>query len=347
MTYYQRYGTYIGVESSFVRSIEVLSRRSEEAAAETKGTDFRRRLIDLQKRLSTAHPPKNEIERARNCTVKIETVAGHGSGFFVTAEGHLLTNKHVIAGDEDRIEKGEQKLEEERIELEGLRLKLQKEAALLKKKEAMLQEAKELIDSQPKSRMKTHNLGRLASELEDLDSWKIAFRGRREKLSKWEQDYEDRRDGFENMKYRMKTQTTYRVLLLDKTELDAHVVSTSSRYDIALLKLDDSRVEYRTPFLVPSDVSRMAHGEKLFAIGSPLDLASSITSGILSSYDRKGKYIQTNAQINPGNSGGPLISQEGKVVGVNTRKAVGEAIEGLGFAIEINTALREFEQVLP
>jgi serine protease Do len=120
----------------------------------------------------------------------------------------------------------------------------------------------------------------------------------------------------------------------------------SDRYDVALLKLDDSRVNYQTPFLTPAELSRLAHGERLYAIGNPLDLASSITSGILSSYDATGKLIQTNAQINPGNSGGPLVTEQGEVIGISTKKAVGEAIEGLGFAIEINTALREFEEIL-
>ena len=166
-------------------------------------------------------------------------------------------------------------------------------------------------------------------------------------MERRQKDLEERRYDFESAKYRTERQTHFKVLLLDKREVDAHIVAISDRYDVALLKLDDSRVQYQAPFLSPIDISRVAHGERLYAIGNPLDLESSITSGVLSSYDEKERFIRTNAQINPGNSGGPLVTQEGKVIGINTKKAVGEAIEGLGFALDINTALREFEKILP
>ena len=78
----------------------------------------------------------------------------------------------------------------------------------------------------------------------------------------------------------------------------------------------------------------------MYAIGNPAKLRNTVTSGIFSGF--AGSFIQTNAQINPGNSGGPLIDPAGRVLGVNTKKKVGSAIEGLGFAIPIDTVLQEF-----
>jgi S1-C subfamily serine protease len=80
----------------------------------------------------------------------------------------------------------------------------------------------------------------------------------------------------------------------------------------------------------------------------PKDFRHTVTSGIFSGYRKLGDIaiIQTNAQINPGNSGGPLITGEGKVVGINTSKMVARGIEGLGFAIPIDVALREFADEL-
>ena len=81
------------------------------------------------------------------------------------------------------------------------------------------------------------------------------------------------------------------------------------------------------------------------AVGSPLGLQSSVTCGIVSAVNREvtdsdGKtytLIQTDAAINAGNSGGALVNSEGKVIGVNTLKLTGEDVEGMGFAIPINS----------
>ena len=81
------------------------------------------------------------------------------------------------------------------------------------------------------------------------------------------------------------------------------------------------------------------------AVGNPLDMQSSITCGVISAVNREitdsdGKkftLIQTDAAINSGNSGGALVNSEGKVIGINTLKLYGTGIEGMGFAIPINS----------
>ena len=125
------------------------------------------------------------------------------------------------------------------------------------------------------------------------------------------------------------------VILSDGTKLWAPIVTISEKYDLALLKIDG----HRTPYLRPSS-DRVAQGDTLYAIGSPLKLSRTVSSGIYSG-EREG-YIQTNVTLNPGNSGGPLISKDGGVLGINTAKISGVGIEGLSFSIPIATALREF-----
>lgn len=81
------------------------------------------------------------------------------------------------------------------------------------------------------------------------------------------------------------------------------------------------------------------------AVGNPLGMQSSITCGVVSAVNREvtdseGKQftlIQTDAAINSGNSGGALVNSEGKVIGINTLKLSGTGIEGMGFAIPINS----------
>ena len=90
------------------------------------------------------------------------------------------------------------------------------------------------------------------------------------------------------------------------------------------------------------------------AIGNPLGLSSSVTSGIISAVNREvtdedgNTYvaIQTDASINSGNSGGALVNSQGQVIGVNTLKLSGTGVEGVGFAIPINSTKDITDQLI-
>ena len=90
------------------------------------------------------------------------------------------------------------------------------------------------------------------------------------------------------------------------------------------------------------------------AIGNPLGMQSSVTSGIISAVNRTVEssdgntftLIQTDAAINAGNSGGALINSEGKVIGINTLKLSGTGIEGMGFSIPINDTLNIYNDLI-
>jgi serine protease Do len=98
------------------------------------------------------------------------------------------------------------------------------------------------------------------------------------------------------------------------------------------------------PFLPLMVEGPPAIGSRLYAIGTPWgeELAFSVTQGVVSGLrDIDGpSYLQTDASLNKGNSGGPLLSEEGKVVAVVTRKIVGLGAEGLAFGVPITTAVR-------
>ncbi len=94
-----------------------------------------------------------------------------------------------------------------------------------------------------------------------------------------------------------------------------------------------------------ADSDSIKVGEFAMAVGNPIGMQSSVTCGIVSAVNRQvtdsdGKQytlIQTDAAINSGNSGGALVNSEGKVIGINTLKLSGTGIEGMGFAIPINS----------
>lgn len=95
-------------------------------------------------------------------------------------------------------------------------------------------------------------------------------------------------------------------------------------------------------------------GEFAMAIGNPLDMRNTVTSGIISGVNREitdstgttYTLIQTDAAINSGNSGGALVNADGKLIGINTLKMSGTGIEGMGFAIPINSTLDISEQLI-
>ncbi|MFF5263170.1 S1C family serine protease [Actinomadura viridis] len=156
------------------------------------------------------------------------------------------------------------------------------------------------------------------------------------------------------------------VVFNDKKTLPASVKGRDPSSDIAVLKPSG---QHSLPALTPGNSDQLAVGDPVIAIGSPLGLQGSVTTGIVSSLNRavptggQGggeaaflNAIQTDAAINPGNSGGPLVDARGRVIGINTAIATlgGQGMGGgnptgsigLGFAIPINQARRVAEEII-
>ncbi len=152
-----------------------------------------------------------------------------------------------------------------------------------------------------------------------------------------------------------------RVQFQNQTELPADIVGTSPSYDLAVLRISKGNL----PTAQLGDSANVVVGDLSIAIGSPLGLSGTVTSGIISALNRPVttgntsdtsfiNAIQTDAAINPGNSGGPLINAQGQVIGVNSAIATlgnssfgGETGSiGLGFAIPINQARRIAEELI-
>jgi serine protease Do len=138
------------------------------------------------------------------------------------------------------------------------------------------------------------------------------------------------------------------IRMSDRRELDAQVVGSDARTDIALLKVQGSGF----PALKLGDAERLKVGEPVLAIGSPFGFDYSASAGIVSAKSRTMAnesavpFIQTDAALNPGNSGGPLFNQQGEVVGVNSRIFSGTGgYMGLSFSVPIDVAMQVVEQL--
>jgi|RhiMethySRZTD1v2_1073278.scaffolds.fasta_scaffold00329_46 Do/DeqQ family serine protease len=139
------------------------------------------------------------------------------------------------------------------------------------------------------------------------------------------------------------------ITLSDKRELPAKVIGTDAATDLALLKIDASRL----PTMPWGDSSKLKVAEWVLAIGNPYQLSETVTLGIVSAVGRTGlgvstfeDFIQTDAAINPGNSGGALVNARGELIGINTvifSRSGG--YQGIGFAVSSNLARRIFDEL--
>ncbi len=154
------------------------------------------------------------------------------------------------------------------------------------------------------------------------------------------------------------TSGTIKVELISGDQYPAKIVGRDPGYDIAVLQIQMGNL----PAITLGDSTKVSVGDPVIAIGSPLGLASTVTSGIISALNRPVSTgtvdaqsyvdaIQTDAAINPGNSGGALVDSQGRIIGVNSAIATLSSGStsgsiGLGFSIPINEAKRVIDEII-
>lgn len=152
--------------------------------------------------------------------------------------------------------------------------------------------------------------------------------------------------------------TNIEVTLSDGTKVPAELVGTDIWTDLAVIEMDAASVQDVAEF---GDSEALKRGETVIAIGNPLglDFSGSVTTGVVSGKDRavpvdldgngtedwQAEVLQTDAAINPGNSGGALVNLAGQLIGINSMKIATSNVEGIGFAIPINSAKPVIESI--
>lgn len=149
------------------------------------------------------------------------------------------------------------------------------------------------------------------------------------------------------------------VQFIDGSSVEAQVKGTDSAVDLAVIavKLSDIEADTKNAICIAQmgDSDNLQIGEPAIAIGNALGYGQSVTTGVISALNRSlevsetgtsNALIQTDAAINPGNSGGALLNIRGEVIGINSNKIGGTAIEGMGYAIPISTAKPIMEELM-
>jgi serine protease Do len=139
-------------------------------------------------------------------------------------------------------------------------------------------------------------------------------------------------------------------ILNDGSRYPIGIISINEKYDLALIMV----IAYKkTPYLSIRDPFTVTPGERVFAIGSSLELKTNITEGVFTglreNISTKDNVIQFSCPTNPGNSGGPLVDEQGNLIGVVSWKIVsqnGIPVTGLGFAIPSDYMAKEYHHYL-
>jgi serine protease Do len=140
------------------------------------------------------------------------------------------------------------------------------------------------------------------------------------------------------------------IQLRDGRKFTSKDIKTDPKTDLAIVRIEAKEA---LPYLELGDSDAMEIGDRVLAVGAPFGLTGTVTSGIISAKGRSlhlnmyEDFLQTDAAINPGNSGGPLVSLEGKVIGINAAiKSRSGGFQGVGLAIASNMAQSIMKQLL-
>jgi hypothetical protein len=296
---------------------------------------------DLKTFLQARFSPQNPLQEATLSTVMVKTSIGTGSGFFISREGHIVTNKHVIKLPEEKRNQLEQTFEDAEERIESYRKRLAWRERELTKFSKELNQYQAYLDSLPEGGAKDEKQAYYQSRRDQYRQLQSELAADRREFQKAKREVTTKRRETDWKLAVSGAANMFTIILKDGTELNASLYAVSREHDLALLKVD----QYQTPALEPAAPYEITHGAPVYAIGSPIGLRDSISTGVVSGFESS--FVRTDAKIYPGNSGGPLVLDNGHVVGVNTKKAITEKFEGIGYAIDISTVLREFAKDLP
>ena len=324
------------------KGVEIVKTRSAQAntTSEAKSRD---NWVKLEEQLTNRFRPQNAAQTASLAVVSVRTSVGSGSGFFVTGEGHIITNRHVVRPDTST---GWQQQEEE-LNNEEQRIKQRIDA--LEREKINLKAHKSRLDQMYDSVL---HPGRYTNPIssQDYKTQEEQYKNRERRFQQTTQETRKIKAEFSRRKQDLNFSNNaaslsrnFKVYLKDGTEVAAQLVRISQKHDLALLKIDG----YATPFLKSGDTATPSQTQTVFAIGSPLGQHDSITEGQVTGM--QGKEILVDATILPGSSGGPLVDEHGNLLGVNTKRIIDRRFNGangFGIAVPISAVFDEFGAII-
>jgi len=288
---------------------------------------------------------EQELEPAL-AVVSVRTPVAEGAGFFCSQDGYILTTRHLVRPvGSDAWQQGQAAIDQAQgglDELEGQAREWRSRLARIDAQLGRLQASGDEraaraahLPAEADAESVREKRAQVAQRVQELE--RLVRERRRQTRSD--------RVAFDVKSASATLAASVEIRLADQTPLRARVVAVSQAEDLALLKLDG----YRTPALRCGAEVSLTPGQAVFALGHPDDSSVGVAPGMVLS--ASAEELVTSAQLVPGYSGGPMLDGSGRVVGVSALKRVAadEQVyaEGLGIAIPIASARREFRQLRP
>ncbi|MCG8669948.1 MAG: trypsin-like peptidase domain-containing protein [Pseudomonadales bacterium] len=310
------------------KKADVIDRSEEKQSNRETAKD--NSVSDIRDKLYKEFDPQTPVDRATLSVVTVETAMGTGSGFFVSEDCHIVTNRHVIRPVETKTwKKQNESLEKEGTEISKQEDELKSEKERLVRYKRSLEKHKLYIESLPQGYERRQ-------EQSEYDQYKEIYKKDLKKLDNNQRTLKDQVVGFKKRMSEFSLDSslagvarTFKVVLKDNSERKAQLVHISKELDLALLRINDCR----SPYLELDKDYKVVQGKQVYSIGSPLGQRDHLTSGVITNV--RDEAITIDAQILPGNSGGPLINEDGKFIGVNTQKLSMNNPNSQGFGIAI------------
>jgi V8-like Glu-specific endopeptidase len=300
------------------------------------------KLSDYKTLLNNKYPSSNPVQQATMAVVTVKSKLGSGSGFFVTEDCYLITNKHVV-----RPAKGKQ--------WDATQAKIKQNALVFKRNKMQISNQRErlAVNKQKLDDFWAYMGGISSEKQKQLAQREYALYERQYEQDRQQLDEAERRLYEDEKKFNQQQSNfnfssavsnvaqSFEIVLKDNTKTRANLIKVAPEDDLALLKVNACRAPH-----LKFATKGVSQGVIVHAIGSPLGLRDQLTEGTVTQLSAQG--IVTDAQILPGNSGGPLITDDGHVIAVNTIKvAKGSALNtGFGVSIPVAKVQQNFGQYL-
>jgi len=298
----------------------------------TGNNDFKQELEDRFK-------PATEVDRAMLAVVTVKTAAGSGSGFFVSDDGYIVTNRHVVRpSTSTQARDTKASFGERKKRLDDFKAELKFEEDRLRENRMTIDEERDYAESGEASATYRAQYQRY------VERYQKNMERYEEQVAKYrilERQYREDKSEFGFTSSLTNFSRKFSITLKNGKSVNARLVRLSKDHDLALLKLDNCI----TPHLTLAAIRAPQQGTRVYAIGSPLGISDALTTGIVTKSEPE--FLFTDTRILPGNSGGPLIDDSGQVLGVNTAIVSGQDVsDGLGLAIYAEHIRSEFAREL-